>query len=37
MITAGTPLTLRYFALRAAAFVTLTAGTTAMMALPYLA
>jgi hypothetical protein len=37
MITANSPFTLRYFALRTVAFVVLTAGTTVMMALPYLA
>ena len=37
MITAGNPFTARYLALRACAFVALTAGTTLIMAVPYLA
>jgi hypothetical protein len=37
MITAHNPFTARYLALRAIAFVVLTAGTTFMMAVPYLA
>ena len=37
MITAHNPFTARYLALRAFAFVVLTAGTTFMMAVPYLA
>ena len=37
MVPASKSLTLRYLALRTAAFLALTAGTTAMMALPYLA
>jgi hypothetical protein len=37
MITAGNPFTARYLALRAFAFVVLTAGTTLVMAVPYIA
>jgi hypothetical protein len=35
--TASNPITPRYLVLRAIAFVVLTAGTTFMMAVPYLA
>ncbi len=37
MIAGSNPFTLRYMVLRAVAFVVLTAGTTCIMALPYLA